>query len=103
MLGNPEERCDDPAVPVMDHALAHDPRNPVRQAQESLFKRRAMRGVTATALTFVAYGGKGEHSIVVVVSRCPAVSCAVRFSRGAYNTMNAVTDKSFSDYLVADM
>lgn len=45
---NPEERCDDLAVP----AMSHGPRNPVRQAQESLFKRRATHGVTATALTF---------------------------------------------------
>ena len=65
MLGNPEERCDDPAVPASQPGK----RNQARQAQESLFKRRALRGATATALTFVAYGGKGEHSTVVVSSR----------------------------------
>jgi hypothetical protein len=80
MPGNPEERCDDPAVP----ASRHGKRSQARQAQESLFKRRALRGATATALTFIAYGGKGEHSTVVVFSRCPAILRAVRISRGAY-------------------
>jgi hypothetical protein len=59
MRDDPEERCDDPAVPLA--------RNTARQAQESLFTRPAsLRGATATALTFVACGGKGEHTTVVV-------------------------------------
>ena len=54
-----------------------------------------------TALTFVACGGKGEHTTVVVFR--VVRPCARRSIYTWSYTMNAVTDKSFSDYIVADL